>query len=482
MSVQALRPQAAANPELEEMRAVFERQLAAATGADPSSASARRRELGKLLGMLLDNEQRFIDAIREDFGMRAPFETRMLEIMPTAMAIRADMKHLGKWMRPERRTPHWAFLPASAKLVPQPLGVVGIISPWNYPLQLALVPAAAALAAGNRVMIKISEYSPRFGALLQELVAKTFDPELVSVVLGGPEVAAAFSGLPFHHILFTGSTSIGRHVMRAAADNLTPVTLELGGKSPTVVAPDYSVDEAAPAIAFGKYLNAGQTCVAPDYVMVPESKRDAFVAAMRKAVERFYPKFEDNDEYTSIINDRHYKRLQGYLEDAEAKGATIVRVEGPEGPEKAETRKMRPTFVLDVTEDMKIMQDEIFGPLLPVLTYRDFNESIEYINRRPRPLAAYLYSNDGSTQSRFAKRTISGGLCFNTSTIHVGVDDLPFGGVGDSGMGAYHGREGFLTFSHHKPVFKQLKPATPKMVYPPYSGFARKLTQFIKGK
>ena len=475
-------PANSSTSQIETMRQAYEAQRAAYLSHAPPDAATRRLHLQKLLRLVLDNEKAIIDSISADFGHRSPTETRMAELMPTAISARGAIKHVAKWMRPDRRLPHLAFLPSSAKLIPQPAGVVGIISPWNYPVILTLEPLIAALAAGNRVMIKTSEYSENFTALLQELIAKAYDPEHVTVVSGGPEVASAFSSLPFDHLLFTGSTNVGRLVMRAASENLTPVTLELGGKSPTVIGSRHDVKEAAEGISFGKFLNAGQTCVAPDYVMVPESKRDDFVAAMKATASTFYPTIEENDDFTSIINERHYRRLQSYLDDAKAKGATLVRLTGDGEPEDESKRRMRPTIVLDVTDDMKIMQDEIFGPLLPVRTYRSFDETISYINDHPRPLAAYLFSNDGSERKRFAERTISGGLCFNTCTIHVGVDELPFGGVGASGMGAYHGYEGFLTFSHNKPVFEQRKPMTAKLVFPPYGKLANRVVDFFKGR
>lgn len=482
MAIHALRTDAAAPTSIEAMRELFARQRRASRAGSPPSLEARRAALHKLLRLVIDNEAKISKAISSDFGHRAPQETKTLEVLPCSMSIRSAIKHLGKWMRPERRNPHWGFLPATTKLVPQPLGVIGIISPWNYPLLLAIDPLCAALAAGNRCLIKVSEYSPAFAELFTELLAERFDEEQVAVVTGGPEVGAAFSGLPFDHLLFTGATSVGRHVMRAAAENLTPVTLELGGKSPVVLAPDAKIKSAVESICFGKLANAGQTCVAPDYAMVPETKVDEFVEALRSCVSRFYPKLETNDQYTAVSSDRHYKRLQDMLDDAEAKGATLVRIDPGGEDQNPSNRKMRPTLVLNASSDMKIMQDEVFGPLLPIIGYRDFNETIEFINDRPRPLAAYIYSDRAETIAKFQERTVSGGMCINTCLIHVGVDNLPFGGVGPSGMGHYHGYEGFLTFSHNKPVFHQHQPSAAALLYPPFSNLGAGITKFLRGR
>jgi coniferyl-aldehyde dehydrogenase len=471
-----------ASPEIERMNALFARQYKASRSEPPPSLDARRAALKKLLRLTIDNEERIADAISRDFGHRAPQETKMLEVLPSSFSIRAAIKHVGKWMRPERRNVHYGYLPASSKLVPQPKGVVGIISPWNYPLILAMDPLCGALAAGNRCMLKISEYVPTFAALMKELLAERFDEEQVAVVTGGPEVGIAFSKLDLDHILFTGATSVGRHVMRAAADKLTPVTLELGGKSPVVLAPDAKIKSVIDSICFGKLANAGQTCVAPDYALIPESRIDEFVEAMRSQVSRLYPRLEDNEEYTSVSSDRHYKRLQGLLSDAEGKGARVVRIDPANEDEDPARRKLRPTLVLDTNDDMKIMQDEIFGPLMPVVGYKNFDEVIKYINDRPRPLAAYIYSNRAETIRQFEQRTVSGGMCINSCLIHVGIDGMPFGGVGDSGMGSYHGYEGFLTFSHSKHVFQQFQPAGVKLLYPPYTDFGKRLRKFLRGR
>ncbi|MNP04489.1 Coniferyl aldehyde dehydrogenase [compost metagenome] len=373
-------------------------------------------------------------------------------------------------MKPSRRAVSMLFMPASAKVVYQPLGVVGVIVPWNYPLFLAISPMVAALAAGNRVMVKMSESTPATAQALKEILAKVFPEDLVAVVEGEVDVGVAFSRLPFDHLLFTGATSIGKHVMRAAADNLTPVTLELGGKSPAIISAEVPMKDAAERIAFGKSLNSGQTCVAPDYVLVPRKRVDEFVSAYREVVQRFYPTVEGNPDYTTIINDRQANRLDGYLKDAEAHGARIIPV-----LPQAQGRRMPQALLLDVHDGMKIMQDEIFGPLLPVLPYDKLDEALAYINERPRPLALYYFGYDKREQEHVLAHTHSGGVCLNDTLLHVAQDDMPFGGVGASGMGHYHGHEGFLTFSKAKGVFSKPRFNSARPVYPPYGKAIQKL-------
>ena len=362
------------------------------------------------------------------------------------------------------------FLIAAAEGDELCFGVVGIIVPWNYPLYLAIGPLIGALAAGNRVMLKMSESTPATGQLLKELLAQIFPEDQVAVVLGEAEVGIAFSKLSFDHLLFTGSTSVGRHVMRAAAENLTPVTLELGGKSPAIVSTDVPLADAAERIAFGKTLNAGQTCVAPDYVLVPRPRIDEFVEAYRKVVRRFYPQLADNPDYTSIINRRQQARLQGYLDDAQAKGARLLPLF-----EQGQERRMPHCLLLDVTDEMQVMQDEIFGPLLPVVPYDEIGQALAYVNARPRPLALYYFGYDRAEQRHVLRHTHSGGVCLNDTLLHVAQDDLPFGGVGPSGMGHYHGHDGYLTFSKAKGVFIKQRFYAARMIYPPYGKALQKL-------
>jgi len=351
---------------------------------------------------------------------------------------------------------------------PDPLGVAAVISPWNYPVQLALAPALGALAAGNRVLLKPSELTPATSELLRELVAERFAEDEFAVVLGDAEVGQAFTRLPFDHLFFTGSTPVGRHVARAAAENLTPVTLELGGKSPALFAPDADLSLAASRLVSGKLLNAGQTCIAPDYALVPEGRVEAFVAAVRAAAAAMYPSYAANPDYTAIVNERHYRRLTALVDDARAKGARIVTLDpAHESPDPA-TRKLLPVLLLDVNDTMAVMREEIFGPLLPVETYTTLDDAVAKINARPHPLAFYYFGREGATCGKVLQQTLAGGVTVNDTLWHFAHKNLPFGGVGASGVGAYHGEASFLTFTHRKPVFVQPRFAAAKLLYPPY--------------
>ena len=489
MSVQALRREPPPSIALEQLRAVLDRQRSAFMRDGAPAYRERREHLRALLSMLIDNQDRISAAIRADFGGQTPGgrsveESRRVEILPTSMAIRHSIKKLRRWMRPDRRLTHWATWPSRGRVEYVPLGIIGIIAPWNYPVSLALGPLAGALAAGNRAMIKPSELTPETSSVLAELLAKTFSQEQVAVATGGVEVAQAFSTLPFDHLLFTGSTSVGRLVMRAASEHLVPVTLELGGKSPTLIDADYVLSHGIGSLVHGKFLNAGQTCIAPDYLLVHSSRVDEVVDRLRAQISTHYPSLATNDDYTPIINARHRERLLGYLEDARDKGATVLEINpGDEASERfAETNKLPPTLVLDVEDSMKIMQDEIFGPLLPIKTYDALDEAIAYVNAHPRPLAAYVYSDRSQTIERFGSRVVSGALSINAAAIHFAQDELPFGGVGASGMGRYHAGEGFRAFSHHKAVYHQLRPNLMHLVAPPYEGALKsKLLDFLIG-
>jgi len=457
---------------LETLDRQFQAQRAA-YAANPMPPAAQRQQWLKALRDLLSAErQALIDAISADFSHRSADETLLAELMPSLHGIHYASRHLKKWMQPSRRKVGMAFQPASAKVVYQPLGVVGVIVPWNYPLYLAVGPMVGAMAAGNRVMLKLSESTPATGLLLKELLARIFPEDLVCVVLGEADVGVAFSRLPFDHLLFTGSTSVGRHVMRAAAENLTPVTLELGGKSPAIVSTDVPLKDAAERIAFGKTLNAGQTCVAPDYVLVPEDRVGAFVEAYRQAVKGFYPTLADNVDYTAIINERQLARLNGYVSDATSKGALLIPLF-----EQGQGRRMPHSVLLNVSDEMTVMQDEIFGPLLPIVPYRDLDQAFAYINQRPRPLALYYFGYDKREQHRVLHETHSGGVCLNDTLLHVAQDDMPFGGIGPSGMGHYHGHEGFLTFSKAKGVLIKQRFNAARLIYPPYGRSIQKLIQ-----
>lgn len=456
--------------QIDALHQRFEAQREAFVANPMPSADQRIAWLDSLKARLLSDQDELVRCISEDFGNRSADETLLAEMLPTVHGIRYTRKRLRRWMKPSRRHVGLPFMPASARVIYQPLGVVGIIVPWNYPLFLAIAPLVGALAAGNRVMLKLSEATPQTSQRLKDMLASIFPEDLVSVVLGEADVGMAFAKLPFDHLLFTGATSIGRHVMRAAAENLTPVTLELGGKSPAIVSSDVPLEHAAERIAFGKTLNAGQTCVAPDYVLVPRQRVEGFVDAYRRAVQRFYPQIEGNPDYTSIINARQRQRLLGYLDDARDKGAMVI----PLAAECAD-RRMPHSLLLNVDDSMQVMQDEIFGPLLPVVAYDRLDDALAYIAARPRPLALYYFGYDRREQQHVLHHSHSGGVCLNDTLLHVAQDDMPFGGVGASGMGHYHGHEGFLTFSKAKGVLTKQRFNPARLIYPPYGKALQRL-------
>ena len=461
------------------MRERFSAQRAAFEAEPFPDAAARRDRLKRLLALTEEHEAEICKAIDADFGGRSAYETRIAELMITRAGIRHALRHLGGWMR-ERRiatSPH--FWPAGNRLVPQPLGVVGIVSPWNYPFQLAVAPATAALAAGNRVLMKPSELTPRFSELLALLAAKHFSPDEVSVINGDAEVAKAFVAMPFDHLLFTGSTAVGRQVAQAAAANLTPVTLELGGKSPAIFDPSYDLDAAVASVAYAKLLNAGQTCIAPDYLMVPKGQADAVARKLADAMAKLYPRLADNPDYTAIVSERHHARLSALVAEARDGGAQVIEVNPAGEAMGTGNRKFAPTLVTGLDPDMRLMREEIFGPVLPILDYADAGEAIEYVNRGDRPLALYWFGRDRAVRRRILRETISGGVTINDCLLHVAQEHQPFGGVGASGMGAYHGEWGFRTFSKEKPVFVQSPLSAGGMLRPPYGAtFERTLRLF----
>ena len=459
---------------INRMQQLFTAQQAAFAKHPMPDADSRVDQLKALKQALLNHQDAFIEAINADFGRRSADETRLAEIMPSLEAIHYASKHLRRWMKPSRRKVGMAFQPARAQVVYQPLGVVGIIVPWNYPLYLAIGPLVTALAAGNRALIKMSESTPQTAEVLERMLGSIFTEEQVAVVTGEAEVGAAFSRLAFDHLLFTGATSIGRHVMRAAADNLTPVTLELGGKSPAIVSQDVPLADAAERIAFGKAVNAGQTCVAPDYILCPRDRIEPLAEALQQRFAQMYPSLRDNPDYTQIVNPRQYLRLQGYLSDATEKGARTLPV-NPANEDLDGTRVIAPTLLLNVTDDMKVMQEEIFGPLLPILPYDNLDSALNYIAERPRPLALYYFGYDKAEQQRLMQQTHAGGMCINDAVLHVAQDDMPFGGIGASGMGHYHGHEGFLAMSKAKGVYIKQRYNGAKPIYPPYGGTLLKL-------
>lgn len=456
--------------QISQLETLLERQRQAYRANPMPEAGQRIQWLKSLANLLVTEQKAIIEAINSDFSNRSADETLLAEVMPSLHGVHYAAKRVKKWMKPSRRSVGMQFMPASAKVIYQPLGVVGVIVPWNYPLFLAIGPLAGALAAGNRVMIKMSESTPESARVLKELLGKVFPEDLVAVVQGEVDVGVAFSKLPFDHLLFTGATSVGKHVMRAAAENLTPVTLELGGKSPAIISASVPMKDAAERIAFGKSLNAGQTCVAPDYVLVPQNRVDEFVESYRQVVQGFFPKLENNPDYTAIINERQLARLNSYLADAQARGATVV----PLFPQ-AQGRRLPQALVLNVNDEMKIMQEEIFGPLLPVIPYQNLDQALRYINERDRPLALYFFGYDKREQDHVLAQTHSGGVCLNDTLLHVAQDDMPFGGVGPSGMGHYHGHEGFLTFSKAKGVFSKPRFNAARVIYPPYGKSLQKL-------
>ncbi|HEY4987423.1 MAG TPA: coniferyl aldehyde dehydrogenase [Bradyrhizobium sp.] len=462
-----------------EMRRILDRQRQAHLKDSPPSAEKRIDWLDRSIGLLVGHKDAIADALREDFGHRSVHATLLTDVSVSIGPLKHAKDNLRKWMKREKRKVSPAILGllgAKAFVDYQPKGVVGIISPWNFPVNLTFAPLAGVFAAGNRAMIKPSEFTPRTSELMAKMFASAFDETEVAVFPGGPEVGGAFSKLPFDHLLFTGATSIAYHVMKAAAENLVPTTLELGGKSPVIVSRSADMALTAKRVMMGKTLNAGQICLAPDYVMVPQDKAREFVAEAANAISAMFPTLKENPDYTSVINQRHFDRLQGYIADAKAKGAEIVELNpAKENFTQQPYHKIPPTLVLNPTDDMAIMKDEIFGPLLPVKTYNDVDETISYVNGHDRPLGLYYFGKDGAEQEKVLTRTTSGGVSVNDVVMHVSMEDLPFGGVGPSGMGAYHGIDGFKTFSHAKAVFQQASRDLTAMMRPPYGAAIQKM-------
>ena len=451
--------------------------------AGAPSLDDRQADLIKLKRAILARRRDFEGTIHADFGHRSAYETAVMEIMPTVQGIDFMRKNLRRWMRPRSRRVALQFRPGKARVLLQPLGVVGVISPWNYPASLCLMPLATAIAAGNRAMLKPSEFSPKTSELIGGLVQENFPEAQVAVVTGGSDVGAAFAALPFDHLVFTGSTAIGRAVMRAASANLVPVTLELGGKSPAIVDQHYSPLRAARSIAYGKLSNAGQTCIAPDYALVHESQLDAFVAAFEVAVQTAYPSGAADAAYSAIINQRHYDRLTTLIEDARRKGVKVLQIgaASASGKGTAAGRKLPPTLIIGATLDMSVMQDEIFGPILPIIPYKATEDAIDCVNAKPRPLALYVFSEDRAFVERVLQRTTSGNATVNDTLLHYAQDDLPFGGVGPSGMRAYHGEEGFLSLSHSKGVFVQSRWSSASLLRAPFGRAADYILRFFLG-
>ena len=422
------------------------------------SAETRIDRLDRTIDVLVANAEKISEAMNADFGCRPRQVNLMTDVTGSLENLKHAKKHLRKWMKAEKRPSMFplGLLGGRSSIQYQPKGVVGVIAPWNFPLGMVFEPLAGVIAAGNRAIIKPSEFTPATSQLIDEMVSKTFDPTEIAVVTGGPEVGQAFSSLAFDHMVFTGATSVARHIMAAASKNLVPVTLELGGKSPTVISGTADLREAIERIMVGKMLNAGQVCIAPDYVMLPEGKMDEAVTIAREVVAEMYPTLLANEQYTAMLNERHFQRMQKNIDDANERGAQVVAINpANEDFTVNPTQKIPPTLILNPDDDALCMQDEIFGPLLPLKTYTKFEDVISYINARPRPLAAYYFGKDSNEEHRFLTGTTSGGACVNDVMFHMLQKDLPFGGVGPSGMGSYHGIEGFKAFSHAKSVYKQ---------------------------
>lgn len=454
------------------MNALLAKQKAAHLRDGIPSVQKRIEWLDKSIDLLATHGAALAEAMRADFGHRSVDQSNLTDIAGSIGALKHAKAHVAKWVKPEKRKVEFplGLLGSKAELQFQPKGVIGVISPWNFPVNLTFTPLAGVFAAGNRCMIKPSEFTEATSELMKELIAKYYTAEECVVVTGGPDVGAEFTKLAFDHILFTGATSVAKHVMRAAADNLVPLTLELGGKSPVVLGRSADLQKAASRIMAGKTLNAGQICLAPDYAFVPKEKTQEFVMAATKAVETMYASgLKDNDDYTSIVNQRHFDRITGYIEDARAKGGQVIEI-NPKGENFSQQpfHKIAPTLIIDPTDDMKVMQDEIFGPILPVKSYGDAKDAVAYINAHDRPLGLYYFGEDEAEKSFVLNNTTSGGVTVNDVVFHVAQEDLPFGGIGPSGMGSYHGRDGFLEFSHKKAIYTQTKNEILAMMRPPY--------------
>jgi coniferyl-aldehyde dehydrogenase len=462
-----------------DLQTLFERQRTASLAAPYAPWEERAARLRRLLGLLQSREAEIVAAIDADFGGRPAVETELAEVWPSLEELKGALRHGRRWMKPRRAGVGKWFRPARARVVPQPLGVVGVIVPWNYPLYLAIGPMAAALAAGNRVMVKMSEFTPAFSELFRRLCAGVFAADEVAIVTGGADVAAQFSALPFDHLLFTGSTAVGRKVMQAAAANLTPVTLELGGKSPAVVAPGYPLGHAVQRILAGKLLNAGQTCIAPDYVLLPRAQVGAFIEAARAQAQRGYPRGLADRDFCSVVNDRQYARLVHAVDEAAARGARVEVLFDGEARDPA-AHRMAPTLVIDPPADTEVMREEIFGPVLPLVPYDRLEDAMAFVNARAHPLALYWFDQDGERTERAVQSLPAGGVTVNDTLLHIAQESLPFGGVGASGMGHYHGQWGFDTFSKLKPVFHQSRLNAMALFMAPYRPLMRRMLALMK--
>ena len=464
-----------------EIQSIFDAMHAASRQSPAPDWALRADRLRRLRLLVMANRAAFAKAISADFSNRSQQETELAEVFPAVEGIAHALRHGKRWMRVRRRSTGIWFKPARSTLMPQPLGVVGVVAPWNYPLLLATGPMTAALAAGNRVMLKQSEYTPRFADLFARLIAASFAPDEIAVVNGDAEVARAFSHLPFDHLLFTGSTAVGRQVMRAASEHLTPVTLELGGKSPAIIGPEADFDKAVERILVGKLLNAGQTCIAPDYVLLPKDQLQRFAESAHRIAAKLYPDLARNQDYTSIVSPRHFERLQSLIDDARLLGAQVLPLSDIASDAAAGVfaRRLPPVMLTNVNDGMRVMQEEIFGPLLPLLPYGSLDQAIDYVNAHPRPLALYLFEKNQASIDRVMRHTVAGGVAINETLLHILQDDLPFGGVGASGMGAYHGEHGFQALSKMKPIFRQSALNGMALFKPPYGRTFRVMIRLL---
>ena len=466
-------------PELAEMKRVLEYQKRAYIEQGAPNAALRRDWIERAIITLKDNADRIVEALNADFGSRSDFQSTFTDVLSSIDRLKFAKKHLHRWMKPSRRSPAMPFglLGASARVEFRPLGTVGCISPWNFPVYLTFAPLAGIFAAGNRVMLKPSELTPATAELMQEMFNAAYDEDEVAIFTGGPEIGQAFSSLPFDHLLYTGGCGVAKHIARAAAENLVPVTLELGGKSPVILGQSADPVKAADKVMFGKTLNAGQICLAPDYLMMPQEKVQDFVAASRDAVNRYYaPGLKHNPDYSSLINQRHYERVKELIEDARAKGAELVEL-NPTDEDFAQQphHKIPPTLVLNPTDNMRVMQEEIFGPVLPIVGYQRLDEAIERVNNGDRPLGLYYFGKDRAEERQVLQHTLSGGVTVNDVMFHISHDNLPFGGVGNSGQGRYQGYDGFLNFSHHQAVYRQTPINISGLFVPPHTAKQRNM-------
>ncbi len=463
-----------------DLNFILTAQRAAFNAALPEPPSVRRARIDRAIALLVDHAEPLAKAASADFGHRSREQTLLTDILPSIAALKHARKHFENWGRGEKRKPTFplGLLGANAEVVYQPKGVVGLVATWNFPIAMAMIPLAGILSAGNRVMIKTSEYSEHVSSLLVELIPQYFAQDELAIVTGDSNIGAAFSQLAFDHMMFTGATSVGRHIMRAASANLVPVTLELGGKSPTIVGRSSNISKAGDRITMGKMMNAGQICLAPDYLLVAKEQEAAVISAIKQSVAAQYPKLLDNDDYCAIVNGRHYARLRDYLDDARTKGAELVEVNpANENFAGSNGNKMPLTIIRNTTDDMKVMQEEIFGPILPIVTYERIEDAIRYVSDRDRPLGLYYFGDDKSEETKVLGGTISGGVTVNDVIFHNAMEDLPFGGSGASGMGNYHGFDGFKTFSHARAVYRQPKIDVAKLAgyKPPYGKTAAKV-------